>query len=115
MTRTARITIDSAIVSPSRAIAAAARSGPLVILTNRAFYDLAAELGGTDQATRHLLKVATNTGAPIAANLTTGDDTSTTVFIAPKGWSEERLGGWVAGHHHVLEEAFGPATVRRAG
>jgi hypothetical protein len=58
--------------------------------------------------------VATNVNRPIAANLETGDGTSSTVFISPKGWSEERLSGWVAGHHDVLEEAFGPATVRRA-
>jgi hypothetical protein len=111
---TLRITIDAARVSPAKAIAAAARATTLVVLTDRAFRELADELGGPDSASRHLLRVATNTGRPIAANLPTGDDTSTTVFIAPKGWTDERLQGWAAGHHDVLEEAFGPATIRRA-
>ena len=72
MTRTARITINAETVSPSRVIAAAARGAPLLVVTHRAFRDLADELGGDEQAARHLCRVATNTGRPIAANLPTG-------------------------------------------
>ena len=40
---------------------------------------------------------------------------STTVAIAPKGWSEERLAGYIGGIHEELEEQFGPATIRAWG
>ena len=113
MTTTARITINSETVSPAQAIAAAARSTPLLVVSHRAFRDLADELGGEEHAARHLARVATNTGRPIAANLPTATG-STTVFVSPKGWTPERLQGWVGGHHAELEEAFGPATVREA-
>lgn len=112
----ATLTIDAARVSPSRALARLARAaatsgGPLVVITGRAYAELVAELGGPEAAARHLFRVATNTGRPIAVNLPTGPDTSTTVFISPRGWSDERLRGWGAGHHAELEAAFGPATV----
>ncbi len=110
--RTARLTVDGAAVSPSRALAAVARTVPLVVVTHRAWGELCAELGGEDAAVRHLARVATNTGKPIAVNLPRGEDESTTVFLAPKGWTEERLRGWAAGHHRELEAAFGPATAR---
>ena len=115
--RAARILSDPSVVRPSRAIAAMARAGayaggPLVCVTHRAYADLVAELGSDDAAARHLARVATNTGRPLAVNLPTGQDASTTVFIAPRDWTEERLAGWVAGHHEALEAAFGPASVR---
>ncbi len=76
------------------------------------FNDLCAELGGEEAAARHLAKIATNTGRPIAANLPNGEGTSTTVFISPKGWGLERLAGWVAGQRDGLEAMFGEASVR---
>ncbi len=45
-------------------------------------------------------------------NLERGDG-SHTVFVAPRFWSEERLAGWIGGHHAELEDAFG--AVARAG
>jgi len=111
MTTTAHVTVNAATVSPAKAIAVAVRSGPLVILTGRAFAELCAELG-TEAAYRHLIRVATNAGRPIGINAETGKDTSSTAFIAPKGWTEERLRGWVAGRHDEIEAAFGTATVR---
>ena len=115
--RTARILSDPAAVRPSRAIAAAARAaayagGPLVCVTHRAYADLVAELGSDEAAFRCLVKLAGNTRRPIAVNLPAPDG-STTVFIAPRDWTEERLAGWAAGHHEALEATFGPATVRR--
>ena len=110
MTRTLRVAIDAATVSPSRAIAATARTGPLVCLTGRAFRDLVAELGGVEPAMRHLLRVSENVGKPIAVNMPTGEDTSRTVFLAPRSWTEERLRGWVAAKHVEIEAMFGAAT-----
>ena len=115
MTRTARVTIDPATVSPARAIAAAARSAPLLVVSHRAFNDLCHELGDLDAAVRHLSRVATNIRRPIGVNMETGVDTSSTAFIAPRGWGRERLAGWVGGHHAEIEEMFGQATVRGTG
>jgi hypothetical protein len=109
--RTARITIDAEQVRPSRAIAVAARSAPLLVLSHRAFSDLADELGDHDAAIRQVLRIATNAGKPIGINLPTADGDSQTVFLAPRGWSDERLRGWVAGHHEALESEFGMATI----
>ena len=109
MTRSAHITINPAVVSPARAVMAAARGGPLVILTERALHDLADELGGDDAAVRHLERVASNVNRPIGANMLTAEG-ARTLFLAPKGWSLERLKGWVAGHHEAIEAMFGPAT-----
>jgi hypothetical protein len=110
MTRTLRVSIDPATVSPSRAIAATARTGPLVCLTGRAFRDLVDELGGIEPAMRHLLRVSENVGKPIAVNVPTGEDSSRTVFLGPRSWTQERLSGWVAGHHEQIEAMFGAAA-----
>lgn len=106
------ITIDPARDRPSRCILAAARMAPLLILTGRSLLELADELGGYDRAARYLTTVATEIGHPIGANVPTGTETSTTLFVAPKGWTDERLRGWAAGHADELQAMFGPATVR---
>ncbi len=114
--RTAHFTIDADRVSPSKALATVARASDrtLIVVSHRALAELAAECGGYDRAPRRLLTIATNSGKPIAVNLPRGEDDSTTIFIPPRGWSEERLRGWVAGHHAELEAAYGPvAGVRR--
>jgi hypothetical protein len=108
--RTMHVTIDSTTISPARAVMAAARGGPLVILTERALRDLAAELGGDDAAVRHLERVATNVNRPIGANMSSAEG-SRTFFLAPKGWSLERLKGWIAGHHEAIEAMFGTARI----
>jgi hypothetical protein len=109
MTHTLRITVDSDCVSPARSIATAARLSPLLVLTHRALADLEAELGSYEAAYRHLARVAERAGKPLGVNFPTAEG-SWTCFLAPKGWSEERLAGWVAGHHDEIEAAFGPAT-----
>ena len=118
--RTATLTVDAERVSIARSLStlarAAARDGaPLVCVSGRALADLADELGGYEAAARRLCQIATNTGRPLAVNLPTGPDTSTPAFVSPKGWSEERLRAWIAGHHLELEAAFGPATVSGQG
>ncbi len=114
MSRAATITLDAGVVSPSRALAAVARASDraLVVVSHRALDELATELGGHEQAARRLLTIATNTGRPICVNLPTPAG-STTVFISPRGWSQERLRGWAAGHADELQGMFGPATVRK--
>src|SRR5687768_12388815 len=49
----------------ARAIASAARLGPLVVLTHRSLRDLIAELGDMESAFRHLHRVLENVGKPI--------------------------------------------------
>jgi hypothetical protein len=53
-------------------------------------------------------------GKPVAVNLPNGDEQTTTVFIPPRGWTAERLEGYVGGMSAELEAAFGPVgSVRR--
>jgi hypothetical protein len=112
MSSTLRVSIDTAVASPAETIAEAARHVPFLAIAGRLYAELAAELGGDEPAVRHLARVATDVGKPIAVNVETGEDTSTTVLISPGDWTEERLKGWVAGHHEAIEELFGTATVR---
>ncbi len=107
MSRTLRITADPTTVSMAASIRAMASVAPLFVISVRALGDLAAELGSMDAAAEFLLGVAEAIGRPIAVNVETGSDTSSTAFIAPRGWGEERLAGWTAGHHQELEAAFG--------
>ena len=113
MTRTLNVKVDASRVSIAKAIRAIAHTGAPLALTGRAFNDLAAELGGHGAAAEYLLDLARETGRPIGVNFATGEDTSSTVFLPPPGGSEERLQGWVAGHHAELEAQFG--TVTRLG
>ena len=110
MSGTLRVMVDSAAVSPSKALAASAKLAPLLVITHRALDDLAEECGGYEQAARYVLKVATNAGKPIGVNAPTGPGGSRTWFVAPKSWSREKVAGWVAAHHDELERAFGDAT-----
>ena len=107
---TAKITVDPQAVSMAAAIRTAAESAPLVTLTGRALADLAAELGDIAAAAQFLTDLATEVGRPISVNLPTGRDTSSTVSIAPRSWSQERLKGWIAGHHAELEYEFDEAV-----
>lgn len=45
-------------------------------------------------------------------SLATGDDSSSTAFIAPRSWPRERLEEWVGEYRAVVERACGPATTR---
>jgi hypothetical protein len=102
-----RVQVDPRRFSMLAAIRTAASGVPLLVVTGRALADLAEELGGYDPAVRELLAIAESVGRPIGVNVATGRDTSRTAFIAPQSWSEERLHGWIAGHHAELEDAFG--------
>ena len=110
-----RITADPSAVSMARAIRTAAGAAPLFVLTGRALGDLARELGGMDAASGHLADVAESIGRPVGINLPTGDDSSQTAFLPPRGWSEERLTGWIAAKHREIEDAFGAVARMGAG
>ena len=109
MSSTARVTIDTTTVSPSRAILAASRGASLVILGENLFGELVAELGGHEEAMRHLLRVSENTNRPIGVNFPTPEG-SRTAFVAPRSWTQERLRGWVGGRHEGIEAMFGAGT-----
>jgi len=95
---------------PTEGIRIAALASPLVVVTHRAFADLARELGSDDAAARWLSALACEIDKPIGVNVPTGaDGSSATAFVPPTGWTAERLAGWVAGQHDELEAAFGPA------
>lgn len=68
--------------------------------------ELRQELHSWERVGAWMLEVATETGKPVLLNVEQGDE-SETLAIAPKGWSEERLQGYIAACHEELEEAFG--------
>ena len=110
MSRTLNLQVDPAGVSMAAAVRQAARVAPLLVVKQRAFADLAAELGSMEAAVGELLSIAESVNRPIAVSVPTGEDMSSTVFISPRGWTEERLVGWVGGHHQELERQFGEVT-----
>ena len=109
MSRTLTVTTSPASVSTSKAIAEAATVAPLLVITYRAFCDLAAELGSDEAATCYLLRVSEQIGRPLGVNFETGDG-SRTCFLAPRSWTQERLAGWIGAKHDDLEDAFGTAV-----
>ena len=110
MTRRMTVTVDPAAVSMAAAIRQAARVAPLLVVKQRAFADLATELGSMEAAVGELLSIAESVNRPVAVNMPTGADASSTVFISPRGWTEERRRGWIGGRHAELEGAFGRVT-----
>jgi hypothetical protein len=102
------ITADPRAVSMAEAIRRMAGVAPLTVVTGRALADLAAELGGMDAAAVWLLELAESVGQPVGLNFETGPDTSSTAFIAPRTWTQERLSGWVAAKSDELEAELGP-------
>jgi hypothetical protein len=110
-----RLTIDTECLRPSAVLRAAAEAGTTVGLTHRMLRDLEAELGGMDPAIEWLIGLAAMTGRPVFVNLPNGPDASQTIALAPKGWGQERLAGFVGGLKGELESVYGPATMRRMG
>jgi hypothetical protein len=109
MSRSLTVTTSPDTISTSKAISAAARMAPLLILTARAYLDLAHELGSDKAAMRHLLRVSERVNRPVGCNFPTPEG-SRTAFIAPRSWTQERLRGWVGGHYEDIADAFGPAV-----
>jgi hypothetical protein len=66
-------------------------------------------------AGRFLLETAERIGRPLGVNVPTADGNSQSMLLAPRGWTQERLAGWVADHHEAIEAQFGPATSAEGG
>ena len=117
MSGTLRVTVDAEAVPIAAAIREAAQAAPApLVVTGRAAGDLADHLGSVDAAVRFLMNLATEIGRPIGLNAETDEGRSQTMFVAPKGWSEHRLAGWIAAKHQELESEFGDiAGVRAEG
>ncbi len=112
MSRRMTVTVDPSALSMAASIRAAAQAAPFLCLTTRALRNLAHELGGHEAAADFLLTIGEEIGHPIGVNLERQDG-SQTVFIAPRDWTEERLAGWIGGHHQELEAQFGAAVPSR--
>jgi hypothetical protein len=110
VSRSIRVVVDSERVSPSAVIKASAGAAPLVLVNRRMLVELADELGGQEQTGRFLLDVVERIGRPIGVNVPAADGNSRSMFLAPRGWTQTRLAGWVAGHHNEIEGVFGPAV-----
>ena len=110
MSRGMTVMVDAERVSVAETLRRVAAFSPLLVVKERALRDLAAELGGAEAAAAFLLELAEANNRPIAVNCETGIDRSSTAFIAPRHWSQERLTGWVGGRHVELEGAFGEIT-----
>jgi hypothetical protein len=78
-----------------------------VLLTARALATLASETGGYDQAFECVRQMVCEAGRPVMVNFERPGGESSTMFIFPDGWSEERQKGWVGGLHSSLEREFG--------
>lgn len=89
------------------ALRAVAHVAPALALTSAAWAELVDEFEGDADAAAHwLADLATETGKPIAVHVP-ADTGAATVFIAPAGWSNDKLRGWVGGKHAEIEAAFG--------
>jgi hypothetical protein len=107
-----RLVVDTAAVKPTELIRPMAERGIPCLLTSRMLADLERELGTMEAAISWLVDLATLTNRPMLVNVPTAEG-STTVMLAPRGWSDERLQGWAGGLSEGLEAMFGPAELRR--
>jgi hypothetical protein len=97
---TLRLTNDPRRVPTSRMLEAAA-DVPLMCLSHRALATLTAEFRSPKRAAHWLARLAQRRGRPVLVNVPTADG-SRTVALSPRGWSEERLLGWLAGHAGLM-------------
>jgi hypothetical protein len=70
--------------------------------------DLRQELHSWERVWDWVSSLAIRLDRPILVNIPFKDGSSQTQAIAPPTWSRERLAGYIAGHHDVLEAEFGP-------
>jgi hypothetical protein len=107
MTHAARVLVDPLEIPPTDALRSLVDCAPLVVISGRAMADLAEELGGYEAAARHLADLSNETGRPLAVNVPLPDGQSRTCFVAPASWTQEKLRGFIGGHHELLEREFG--------
>jgi hypothetical protein len=67
--------------------------------------------GGEASPPELLLGQAKETGRPVVWNMPLPGGESKTVAVAPPGWTQEGLEGYVAGIHRSLSDSFGLARV----
>ena len=96
-------------VSMKKALQAAlAVDGPPFLLTTAAYQQVRAECGGSDEvAWRWLAQRAKYGTRPLLVNIEQPNGESTTVVLAPHGWSQERLAGYAGGLAETLEQELG--------
>jgi hypothetical protein len=97
--------------SPSAVYAALAAGMPshvLVAFGSGVCRQLKRELNSIEAVGRWAVDLAARIGRPVLLNFEFKDGSSRTFSLAPPGWSQERLAGYVAGHHKDLELMFGP-------
>jgi hypothetical protein len=83
------------------------KAGKPVLLTHRAWRTRVAESGRRpERALQFLCKVGGEYNRPVLLNLQNEDGTSQTIALA-RGWSQERLAGFVGAMHEELAEEFG--------
>jgi hypothetical protein len=87
-------------------------AGVPLSLTWRAFRRLEAEVGGVERAIEWLATLVRHGSAPLTVNIPNDprvpDGPSQTKVLAPEGWTQERMQGWVATMAPYLEREFGP-------
>lgn len=108
MSTTLRVTLGET-AGTAAAIEAAALAGPMVVLTERTYRVLTAELGDHAAAMGFLLRVSEEADKPIGVNFPTPEG-SRTCFLAPRGWTQDRLRGWIGARHEEIAEVFGPGV-----
>ena len=96
--------------NPRAVIEAALSARRPVVLTENMLCDLVAELRSDEAAIAWLAETAAAHRVPVG--LRAGDQT---VFIAPTGWSSDRLQGWVGTMHEVLAAESGAIETVTAG
>lgn len=105
-----RISVGPGVSMKRSLKAALAADGPALLITARAYSHVRAECG-SDQAAWHWLAQRARYGSrPIFVNVEDPDGTSTTVALAPHGWTPEKLAGYVGGLGEMLEEEFGEVS-----
>ncbi len=88
---------------------AAIGKGGLPVLTPEALDYLRDELGGMDALADYLFGLVNKAQRPIGVH-----DGARTTFIGPRGWTNERLAGYISVHQEALSAAFGPVRELRA-
>jgi hypothetical protein len=96
---------------PSAVLDAMAQTPPtrLITVIPETFGELAAELGGMEQARVWIAGYVERHARLVALHLPHPDGTSTVAILGPSSWSKERLRGAVAVFYDDLIEAFGAA------
>jgi hypothetical protein len=70
--------------------------------------ELRQELKSVEAVARWATALTIRLDRVLMLNIPDRDGSSHTVTLAPPGWTQERLQGYIAARHEELEEAYGP-------